>query len=56
MSNPGALVVELTGCDPEDLADACDAEDLRAAQLLLEEALCRQSRPTVLRMVRSAGV
>jgi hypothetical protein len=34
-----AIIETLTGCPPEDVARCCDIDDLRAARLLLDEAL-----------------
>lgn len=51
--NPAALVEHLTGCAPTEVAAGCDLEDLRALQLLVDEAIEIQAHGPVLRVVHA---
>lgn len=50
-----ALIESLTGCPPEDVARSCALDDLRAARLLLEEAIALQETGPRLHVVRASG-
>jgi hypothetical protein len=52
---PAVLIESLTGCPPEDVARSCQLIDLRAAQLLIEEAIeLQQLRPRLRVVQRTA--